>query len=1203
MYRREQPARTAKGRAYDGERRKARCKSLLNQIMKLMEKIESHSRYVENVHYVENDLQILAQMKDDLRKEFQSWLTYLDKEEDVRHAHKWYEEKRHGIDTFISGMKDWTVMAKDKIEQELDKCPSDNASVASRQSSLRTFERARVAELVAQSALLERRQALRNQIEKLDIEERIAVAKARERAIIEATEEERDSKPYLKTAVGTPETAPVYLPSQMREANEDEFSMAKTFPGFHIEPPSFTFATLKEVPGTPKPRRTVNIDPTPSPIKMSPIPSSVATKNPIADIYRNVKRKDEIPFTSHGPTYDFMTPMNSDCQQPPRYQRQDEVSLARFLDRQNKLTEILTEHHQRSLLPPLTLSTFTNDPADFTTFISSFESQIESKVSSCEIRLRYLEQYLEGEAKNLIKGCRYKEATAGYPEAKKLLREKYGDPYKISNAYIKKVSDWPVIIPGDDAALDHLSTFLTQCVCAMESISYLSILDHPHNLQNVVRKLPLYLQDRWRRHVITIRESENPIPSFKSFADFITKEAKVATDPVFSKEALTKTGTKEQRNKMIKPAVIQKGRTYRATNHAINVLSSSKVQTSSNLKCILCSGDHDLDDCKQYKDRTLSERKKFLTEHQMCYGCYKPGHRSRGCIQKRKCTVCEGRHPTGLHDYNFTATTSSNASSGTKDSKPDNGKTTDNNRVSNSRIIASEAYSTTTEQTQSLPIVPVKLQWMDNQISTYAMLDSCSTGTFITEDVYKQLMIQGADTSILLRTMNGQALQDTKAVTGLKVSDLKGENCIELPRTFTRESIPSSENDIPPREMAENWQHLNRIADQIPERLQDSKIGVLIGTNCPKAIEPRDFITSQRNGPYAVVTFAGWTIVGPLYINKKQESINSNRICVKELNQVKSSMDHIMLVNSTKEIITPKALNSMMELEFNERMDKNEFTYSQDDRRFLKIVEEGTKYENGHYSMPLPFRDSDVLMPCNKEQAISRATWIKNKLLKNPKMHEDYANFMNDLLDKNYARGVPSSQALPEPGKVWYLPHHAVYHPHKPEKIRVVFDCSARYGGISLNSKLLQGQDLTCSLVGVLTRFRAEPIAFQADIEAMFHQVRVAEEHRNFLRFLWWPNGDLSQSLHEYQMNVHLFGAISSPSCANYAVRKTADDTENEVGRRNGRCPKKELLRRRLLTFRGDRRKGYTVFTQYHCNMFERWLPSNKDNKQQQKIT
>ncbi|XP_071842702.1 uncharacterized protein [Apostichopus japonicus] len=68
-----------------------------------------------------------------------------------------------------------------------------------------------------------------------------------------------------------------------------------------------------------------------------------------------------------------------------------------------------------------------------------------------------------------------------------------------------------------------------------------------------------------------------------------------------------------------------------------------------------------------------------------------------------------------------------------------------------------------------------------------------------------------------------------------------------------------------------------------------------------------------------------------------------------------------------------------------------------------------------------------------------------------------------------------------------------------------------------------------------------EPIALMADIEAMFYQVRVQREHRDLLRFVWWPDGNTDQPLREYKMMVHLFGAVS-PSCANYALHKTADD-------------------------------------------------------------
>lgn len=63
-----------------------------------------------------------------------------------------------------------------------------------------------------------------------------------------------------------------------------------------------------------------------------------------------------------------------------------------------------------------------------------------------------------------------------------------------------------------------------------------------------------------------------------------------------------------------------------------------------------------------------------------------------------------------------------------------------------------------------------------------------------------------------------------------------------------------------------------------------------------------------------------------------------------------------------------------------------------------------------------------------------------------------------------------------------------------------------------------------------------------ADIEKMFYQVRVPIEDSRYLRFLWWPSGEMDKEPEEFQMLVHLFGGVSSPSCANYALQKTAED-------------------------------------------------------------
>lgn len=72
---------------------------------------------------------------------------------------------------------------------------------------------------------------------------------------------------------------------------------------------------------------------------------------------------------------------------------------------------------------------------------------------------------------------------------------------------------------------------------------------------------------------------------------------------------------------------------------------------------------------------------------------------------------------------------------------------------------------------------------------------------------------------------------------------------------------------------------------------------------------------------------------------------------------------------------------------------------------------------------------------------------------------------MAAIFEKGYARKVPAD--LSETNMKWYVPHHGIYHPHKPVKIRVVFDCSAKYQGKLLNDLLLSSPNLTNTLLGV----------------------------------------------------------------------------------------------------------------------------------------
>lgn len=111
---------------------------------------------------------------------------------------------------------------------------------------------------------------------------------------------------------------------------------------------------------------------------------------------------------------------------------------------------------------------------------------------------------------------------------------------------------------------------------------------------------------------------------------------------------------------------------------------------------------------------------------------------------------------------------------------------------------------------------------------------------------------------------------------------------------------------------------------------------------------------------------------------------------------------------------------------------------------------------------------------------------------------------------------------------------------------RVVFDCSAKFEGKSLNEHLLTGPDLTYALTGLLCRFRECYVAITCDVEKMFHRFHVTFEDRDFLRFLWWKNWNIEREPKEYRVQVHVLWAASSPGCANYGMKYLACKYEKD---------------------------------------------------------
>ncbi|XP_078384177.1 uncharacterized protein LOC144666660 [Oculina patagonica] len=491
-----------------------------------------------------------------------------------------------------------------------------------------------------------------------------------------------------------------------------------------------------------------------------------------------------------------------------------------------------------------------------------------------------------------------------------------------------------------------------------------------------------------------------------------------------------------------------------------------------------------------------------------------------------------------------------------------------------------------------LGIIPVKVRGKGNEIiQTYALLDNGSEVTLCHERLANKLELEGERLNFTLTGMTGSTQMESRVVD-LTVMSMDESVVVELPSVKTVAQMPISPSCIPKKEDLACWPHLRGI--DIPE-VGNREVLLLIGLKeKPSLFLPLEFKAGAIDEPIAIRYSLGWTVIGPMGERKEDEhcSVNFVRVtsaddmdlggcCLHENPSTKAidktgvkfetamwsesvgnfehrepieRLEQRAVVNlpplkeEKEELIDCDIDNNTLHQQL-ERLWKTDFgdsvigttvSPSVEDKLALNKMEESLQRVGEHFQVALPWRQGCPELPNNRPVAEQRLQLLKKRLLKDEDLLLKYRTTMQEYIMKGHAQKVPTEELNLKEKPVWYLPHHPVTHPLKPGKVRVVFDCGAKYRGTSLNQQLLQGPDLTNPLVGVLIRFRQEPIAIAADIEAMFHQVYVDPEDNNVLRFLWWPDGDLEKEPEEYRMVKHLFGATSSPSCANFCLQKTA---------------------------------------------------------------
>ena len=91
-------------------------------------------------------------------------------------------------------------------------------------------------------------------------------------------------------------------------------------------------------------------------------------------------------------------------------------------------------------------------------------------------------------------------------------------------------------------------------------------------------------------------------------------------------------------------------------------------------------------------------------------------------------------------------------------------------------------------------------------VTTYAVLDNCSQGSFILDSAIKKLGIQGIKKTLKLKTLQGERSESTFAIENVKVTGMDGDSgCLALPKLYSRREIPVDKEEIATATKIREW--------------------------------------------------------------------------------------------------------------------------------------------------------------------------------------------------------------------------------------------------------------------------------------------------------------------------------------------------------------------------------------------------------------
>ena len=525
--------------------------------------------------------------------------------------------------------------------------------------------------------------------------------------------------------------------------------------------------------------------------------------------------------------------------------------------------------------------------------------------------------------------------------------------------------------------------------------------------------------------------------------------------------------------------------------------NDSPMPQSKDIHCVIHkdSSSHRTANCSQFKILAVSEKYDALKSVHACFHCFSSLHQRNACSDKTVCTHCG----SVFHHQLLCR----------KGSSSKNPKSSDENAKSKA---VSCAHSNIKSNGTILAICRIRPS-NNRSKSVTVFFDGGSDSSFITHRAAKRMGAhRGKPVSLELTKIGGSSCEVESCVYTIEVVD-DGNEKIEF-SAYGLDSLTSPVCQLDHSVVSELFPSYDlSLLDRGKE------VDVLLGSDW-FGFHPK---TERANAGKHLFIMEG--VFGPCLVGshpRLHDSTTKNSILVNAtVTRVVKPVQNVVRLKACAARVTASPVvedfvnGEGLGIEVNPRCGgckcgkcpASGHSYSFKEEQELCMIRDNLQFDDqlGAWKTSYPWIVDPGTLPDNYSAALATLARTERTLSKDKAWATVYHDQIMDMVERGVARKLSVDEVQSWSGPHFYISHLAVNNPKsQTTPVRIVFNSSQSFQGVSLNSALAKGPDSYINnLLGILLRWRENPQVVVGDIRKMYNSVYIDEVAQHCHRFLW----------------------------------------------------------------------------------------------------